>query len=640
MNNFLDTLYSVLRKDTRLIAEDGTLLKNKAYALAMQIDPTLIQVLLENEDTKKHFFTEVGSVLVFDKVKFGWVVNNREFLPDSYTRYKNKIGLVDGNEVNISNTKDVVLVWPYKDCVLEGGQTEEEQSRSEIFYNELLAPDEIDRLLYPKVFTNACRYTKDDDVPVGELLEKDNLLIKGNNLLALGSLLKRYEGKVKLIYIDPPYNTEGDEFKYNDKFNHSTWLTFMKNRLEFAKKLLIENGVIFIHIGDQEMHYLKVLADDVFGRDKFVATVPRKTRNGKSDVPYKMSQDYDWMLVYTNARTKTVKLFQRTVERKYYQTPDFPNDEWRMSDLTKQTSIEERQNSNFTLVNPRNGDKYPVNPNRSWAITIDTVDDYIRRKKIVFPGDYEFLNITQPAMRVFKSEEIDKHGDDFDKAYVSTEFLNKAMDTLLKSATNKRGTDEMVELFGEKAFSYPKNELLLKLIIEYCTKESDIVMDFFMGSGTTCAVAHKMNRQYIGVEQMGYIKTVTIERMKKVIGGEQGGISKDVNWEGGGSFVYCELKELNQQYVDKVQDAKNEEELLAVWQEIAATGFISHYIRPSDVDTSVKAFEELSFENKKRLFLELIDKNMLYVNLCDIDDEKFSVSDDDKAFNRSFYGRD
>ncbi len=195
---------------------------------------------------KSIFFTEVGSVLVFDKVKFGWVVNNREFLPDSYTRYKNKIGLVDGNEVNISNTKDVVLVWPYKDCVLEGGQTEEEQSRSEIFYNELLAPDEIDRLLYPKVFTNACRYTKDDDVPVGELLEKDNLLIKGNNLLALGSLLKRYEGKVKLIYIDPPYNTEGDEFKYNDKFNHSTWLTFMKNRLEFAKKLLIENGVIFI----------------------------------------------------------------------------------------------------------------------------------------------------------------------------------------------------------------------------------------------------------------------------------------------------------------------------------------------------------------------------------------------------------
>ena len=125
------------------------MLKNKAYALAMQIDPTLIQVLLENEDTKKHFFTEVGSVLVFDKVKFGWVVNNREFLPDSYTRYKNKIGLVDGNEVNISNTKDVVLVWPYKDCVLEGGQTEEEQSRSEIFYNELLAPDEISQVHNP-----------------------------------------------------------------------------------------------------------------------------------------------------------------------------------------------------------------------------------------------------------------------------------------------------------------------------------------------------------------------------------------------------------------------------------------------------------------------------------------------------------
>lgn len=148
LNKFLDTLCLVLRKDARLIAEDGTLLKNKAYALAMQVDQQLIKLLLENEETKRHFFAEVESVLVFDKIKFGWVVNNREFLPDSYTRYKNKIGLVGGNGENISNNKDVVLAWPYKDCVLEGGQTKEDQKRNEIFYNEVLAPDEVDRLLF------------------------------------------------------------------------------------------------------------------------------------------------------------------------------------------------------------------------------------------------------------------------------------------------------------------------------------------------------------------------------------------------------------------------------------------------------------------------------------------------------------
>lgn len=184
-----------------------------------------------------------------------------------------------------------------------------------------------------------------------------------------------------------------------------------------------------------------------------------------------------------------------------------------------------------------------------------------------------------------------------------------------------------------------KPEQLIKFLLERFSNESDIILDFFAGSGSTLATAHKMKRQYIGVEQLDYNENDSVVRLRNVIQGDLTGISKEVDWQGGGSFIYCELKELNQQYVDKVQGAKTEEELLAVWKEIANTGFISHFVRPSDVDASAKEFEELSFENKKRLFLELIDKNMLYVNLCDIDDEKFSVSDDDKAFNRSFYGR-
>jgi adenine-specific DNA-methyltransferase len=180
----------------------------------------------------------------------------------------------------------------------------------------------------------------------------------------------------------------------------------MKNRLEVARELLLPEGVIFIHIGDEELHYLKVLTDEVFGRDKFIATLPRKTRSGKSDVPYNLSQDFDWMLVYLKKLPQTTEeLFRRIVNRKYYKSDDFPNDEWRLSDLTTQRTIYERPNSNFTLVNPRNGEEFPVNPNRCWTITKDSVEEYLRRKKIVFPGDYNFLKrMKRPAMRVFKSE--------------------------------------------------------------------------------------------------------------------------------------------------------------------------------------------------------------------------------------------
>lgn len=228
MENFFDTVLDVLKQDKRFFAEDGTFLRNAVYEAAMQMDENLIHLLILNDDTKAHFFTEVDGVLVFDKVGFAWVINNREFLPDSYTRFKNKIGFADENGEMISTSGKVELVFPYKDCVLEGGQTKEDQKRSEIFYNETLAPDEVDRLLYPKVLTNAKAYSNDGCVAVSSIADDDNLVIKGNNLLALSSLLKRYEGRVKCICIDPPYNTSNSGFGYNDSFNHSAWLTFMK----------------------------------------------------------------------------------------------------------------------------------------------------------------------------------------------------------------------------------------------------------------------------------------------------------------------------------------------------------------------------------------------------------------------------
>ncbi|MFV0497011.1 MAG: site-specific DNA-methyltransferase [Candidatus Fimivivens sp.] len=224
MENFYETVLTVLKADDRFFAQDGTFLRNAVYEAAMQMDTKLIRLLLKNDETKNRFFTDVDGVLVFDKVEFGWVVNNRQFLPDSYTRFKNKIGLADENGALISDSGKVALVFPYKDCILEGGQTKEDQKRSEVFYNESLAPDEVDRLLYPKVLTGAKRYTADGIAENVTFDDNENLIIKGNNLLAISSVLKRYEGRVKCIYIDPPYNTGADGFNYNDSFNHSSWL--------------------------------------------------------------------------------------------------------------------------------------------------------------------------------------------------------------------------------------------------------------------------------------------------------------------------------------------------------------------------------------------------------------------------------
>ena len=645
---FHEKLINLLKTDFRFVDEEDELVREAVVHWAWQIDHDLVRLLLGDPEIKAKFFDEIEEHWIFNYNTFIEYISDKNFLDDSYTRFRNRIGLTVDDKF-LRERGEVALAWPYKDCVLEGGQTKEEEKRKEIFFNEMLAHDEINRLFDPKVLTHWKRYTVDGEQKVTGLKHdengtiRENLFIKGNNLLALHTLKQRFRGQVKLIYIDPPYNTGSDSFGYNDSFNHSTWLTFMRNRLKVAQELLRDDGIIFIHIDDREMHYLKLVADDIFGRDNFIATVPRKTRTGKSDVPYKLSQDFDWMLMYTKGASKKEELFRRSISRKYYQTADFPDDEWRLSPLTTQRTIQERANSNFTLVNPKNGQEFPVNPNRCWAITKDTFNEYLSRGKIVFPGDYDFLNMKSPAMRVFKSEEIERRGDDFDKAYVSSDFLNQAMDELLKSMINKKGTDEIVELFGRKAFSYPKNELLIQRIIEYTTEEGDIVLDFHLGSGTTPAVAHKMGRQYIGVEQMDYAENISVERLKKVIAGEQGGISKSVNWQGGGDFIYCELMQYNQAYIDKIQVVQSSEELVGLWRAIAENAFLNWYVNPELPTEAVEDFIEIGkgedgLDKQKKLLAELLDKNQLYVNLSEIEDEDFGVSAEDKALNKQFYG--
>ena len=359
MQNLYKELIELLEQDPALIIEEKL---NKALIIdrALKLDAGLIKLLLSSTSIKKHFFQEIEGVQVFDKIAFQRFVNTKQFLPDSYTQFKNKIGLSTDNENYLTDSREVVLVWPHKDCVLEGGQTKEDTNRNEIFYNQTLAPDDIDRLTAPKVLTNWKRYDKDGEHPVSKISKQDNFIIKGNNLLALHTLKEIYRGQVKLIYIDPPYNTGNDSFGYNDNFNHSSWLVFMKNRLTVAKDLLATNGVIFIQCDDNEQAYLKVLMDEVFGNINFEAclTTIVKTEGRRYG---NIAKTHEYILIYCKNKL-TCEMFEMEVKDKEFSF----NDEIGGYDLT------DLRNQNAAAFNKSNRPnlRYPLyvdidNPNKN-----------------------------------------------------------------------------------------------------------------------------------------------------------------------------------------------------------------------------------------------------------------------------------
>ena len=562
MTNFFDTVVTVLKQDERFFTADGELLRNAVYESAMKMDSNLLKLLYQNETTRERFFTDVDGISVFDKVGFGWVINNRSFLPDSYTRYKNKVGLTNANGDYISTSNDVSLVFPYKDCVLEGGQTREDQKRSEIFYNETLAPDEVDRLLYPKVLTNAKKQTKDGLVSVVDFNATDNLVIKGNNLLSLASLLPRFENKVRLVYIDPPYNTNNDTFGYNDSFNHSTWLTFMKNRLEIAKRLLSDDGSIYIQLDYNEVHYCKVLMDEVFGKDCFQREIIWDTQvlSGYKTLVNNWVRGHDSILFYS--KKPTGFLFNK-------------------------------------LKRPQT---------QEYLDSFNKVDE-----------DGRYYMVAHGTRRY--RDEAEERGRCFGDVWND-----------IKSFMQMPTASERVN------FSTQKPESLLERIILSATNENDIVLDFFAGSGTTGVVAHKLKRRYILCEQIDTQFEILKDRLSKaVLGEDKGTLALSLEWTGGGSFVSCELEKLNQNFVDRIETA-TDGELVGIWNDMLKTGFISCKVNPSDIDLEDKDFTELSLDDKKRLLMEMLDKNQLYVNYCDMEDETFAVSEEDKAFTNSFYG--
>ncbi len=657
MQNLMDNVIKALKGDKRIFA-DGKLLKNKLTELALKLDREILACLLSDKKIKQTFFTEAETkkdkLLVFDKDKFIGFVNNKQFLPDSFTSFKNRIGLMSGGEY-LKEREEVVLVWPYKDCVLEGGQDKEDQKRDEIFYNEVLAPDEIDRLFEEKVLANFKRIDAKGEHKLDHFTDSDNLIVKGNNLLALHSLKKKFRGKVKLIYIDPPYNIGGDAFGYNDSFNHSTWLTFMKSRLQIAKALLRDDGAIFVQIDHHEIAYLNILMDEVFGVENKVQIITAKVSaaSGFKAVNPGPIDVSEFILFYT--KNKNSFNFQKNyVEAEYHENynlflqRDKNIQNWKLTPL-KDIVLKENGYKNEKELKDKYGDSAEIvlkklisdfaysHPDEIVSIRdlhkpSDRVKQLQEKSKqdrdTIFPyekQDGTFSYIINGGALAFYSSKL----REIDGAVKVTELLTNFWDHISWAGIAREG--------GVRLKNGKKPEKLIKQIIEIAgVKHGDIVLDFFMGSGTTCAVAHKLNIQYIGVEQLSYDENDSLKRLQNVVNGDNTGISKSVNWQGGGSFVYLELKEHNESFVSDIKKAETTKALLSIYEKMNKEAFFRYEVDVSQFDS--KDFAELPLKEQKQVLLECLDKNHLYVNYSEIDDTTYKASSEDKKLNKEFYG--
>jgi len=582
-------------------------------------DVDLMSAMLDNEKIKNNFTTKIEEHTVFRTNQFIEVFQADEYWEDSYTKYSKKIGLASNGNF-LDEASETVLDFPYKDTVLKASMSKEDTDKEDLkpdepFLNEVIAREEIDVLLDKKILKNAKKYTADGKEEVSDFSDEDNLILKGNNLLGLHTIAKRYRNKIKMITIDPPYyflkNKSSDSFKYNSNFKLSTWLTFMKNRLEIAKELLSNDGIISIIIGEDGYAHLKLLCDDIFGAKNYVTTISwRKTDNQSNIGEFANVKDY--IILYKKhdaAKLGNLPLSKKAIKEYQYEDKQGKYSRGILKD-------EVRGRHNYEVTTP-NGMKV-AGP---WMIDNEEFNKLQRNNLIHWP-----INGNVPRRKIYLK-------DAMEKGQITSDFWNSSY------GTNQRGATEMKELFGSRIFDFPKPERLLMNLISIGSEKDDIVLDFFMGSSTTQAVAHKMGRQYIGIEQMDYISTISVPRLQKVIKGDQGGISEDVDWQGGGSFVYAELMEKNRGYLTDVMDASDQESLRQTFNLMLENADFDFRVDLEEVEDSLNT---LSLEDQKRVLVKILDKNQLYYNYSEIDDENVRdlISDNDYEFNKNFYKED
>ncbi|EII7091572.1 site-specific DNA-methyltransferase [Listeria innocua] len=553
--------------------ENGVLLKNRIIEDVRNYQPELLAALLKNETIQKAYSLEVNGLHIFKVEDFVSMMRYKNYLESSYTKYSNEVGLTSAGKY-LKYTSDVVLDFPHKDGILEGGMTQEDRGKEEVYYHNILAKEEIDTLLSPKVFKNIQKYDESGSFKTNQICFEDNLIIKGNNLIALHTLKKRYAKKVKLIYLDPPYNTGKDGFKYNDRFNHSSWLVFMKNRLEIAKDFLRDDGLIMMSIDDNQQAELKILCNEIFGSQNFLANLVWNLKTGTQAGHFTRSHEY--ILVF--AKNKSL-------------LPNFSGGEGFIEHSALKRIGQKNPASDFTFLK---GTRFDADDGTELTGTWGTSEKTtLKQGRMKAKNGKLMEDVTLEAGWAMKTqmtswfdgrETYDTKGQKVLEFYFNSNGIlrYKKERGIINPKTviddvgsTKGGTSHLEELIENNSFSFPKNERLIERLISITTSEGDLVMDFFMGTGTTAAVSHKLKRKYIGIEQMNYINDVSVPRLQKVIIGEQGGISKDVKWTGGGSFIYAELFELNQVYINELQQTSNTEEIEAFIRKIKASPFLN-----------------------------------------------------------------
>ncbi|MCQ2804068.1 site-specific DNA-methyltransferase [Helicobacter pylori] len=601
--------------------------KERLVTLILQHDEKLLIFMLEHEnanDYKNAFFKTIANSLVFNEKALLECLEIKE-LEKSFTRFKNKIGLFSQGGL-IKSSELVVLNFPFKDNVLLGNAKDNSTKSNELFYHEILHKKEIDTLLNKKAL---CRFEMHGEGDLENALKdkNTNYLIKGNNLIALHSLKKKFAKQVKCIYIDPPYNTGNDSFNYNDNFNHSSWLVFMKNRLEAAREFLSDDGVIFVQCDDNEQAYLKVLMDEIFGRENFIACfVWEKTSNSLSRIRIKTEyilcyEKTKFGLIFNGDMAEEGQDFPILNEVNVKRTLQFPPNSIyfkTFKGVIKPTKFNKMELiDDLRIVNKTNSNMVRINAKFKW--TQDKLDDEIKEGTTFVIKSDEF------SMRYIRKG---------DREVKASNVFNAECGV----TTNIKATSEIKVLFANSntdLFSTPKPEALISRILEISTQENDLVLDFFAGSGTTCAVAHKMKRRYIGIEQMDYIETITKERLKKVIEGEQGGISKKCGFKGGGSFVYAELKEVNLGIKKQITNAKSASECLKIFNDLSER-FLKRADDKMD-EIHSEEFQKLDLNEQKRIYCTSLDSNEDYLNLGDIDEDAWEIDDSTKKYNEIFY---
>lgn len=633
MQSLLDDLTALLATEPSYIV-DGKLAKDIIVESALNLDTTLLDLLASNQKISKQFFKKTKDYLIFDKVKFQKFILNKDFLPDSYTQFQISIGLATEADY-IKDDNRVVLNWPYKDCILEGGQDSEDSKRSEIFWNETLAPDEITRLLKPKVLSSVRKFDeKGVKVKDIDLSENNNLIIKGNNLLALHTLKSRYGSRVDVIYIDPPYyfdeSKASDTFSYNSNFKLSTWLTFMKNRLEISRKLLSQKGVIFISTNDEGVYYLKMLCDEVFGNDKYITNFIWKKRSGGGNDSEGVAMDHEYILCYGNVAGLR-KLEFNDEQLKKYEFEDSKiatHGPYSLKNL-HDSSLQDSKGLHHDIVCPDGS--VLLGKDYQWKCNKETFDERCEDDRIVFQQDkngkwrvlYKIYLYENKGQLIY-----DENGKIIQKGIIPNAMLDGI-------ASNSDGTKDLKTLFPElkKVFSYPKPVKLIKHLLKIVDNKNAIVLDFFAGSGTTAHATLDLNKEdggnrlFVLIEQMDYIETLTVERVKRA--------TKHFNFNSG--FVYSELLELNQIFISRIKRAKGKSQLIEIWKKMIEEATLSY--KASDLKLlETKKIENLSETDLKKFLLDIVDNNMLYVPVSEIEDTDYGVDSITLEYNKQFFG--